>query len=83
MCPSFSLPACTLKLTIDTPPLQIPFLQARLADVLGLAANKQKISREGVGVVRDGFSLAFYNVDPSVTLSLDIARRGGRGGGKK
>ena len=45
--------------------------------VLGLPANKMKISRDGVGVVKDHFSLAFYNVSPDITLLLGTRERGG------
>ena len=45
--------------------------------VLRLPANKMKISRDGVGVVKDHFSLAFYNVSPDITLLLGTRERGG------
>ncbi len=48
-----------------------------LRQVLLLPANKMKISRDGVGVVKDHFSLAFYNVSPDVTLTLGTRERGG------
>lgn len=50
----------------------------RLADVLSLPANKQKLSRDGVGFLKDEFSLAHYNVSEDVTLILGIKERGGR-----
>ncbi|BDA49786.1 Splicing factor 3A subunit 1 [Coccomyxa sp. Obi] len=53
-------------------------IKARLADVLKLAANKQRISRDGVGVLRDENTLAFYNVGPETMLSLAVRERGGR-----
>ena len=53
-------------------------VQARLADVLKLPANKQRISRDGLGVLRDENSLAFYNVGPETMLSLAVRERGGR-----
>ena len=53
-------------------------LKARLAEVLALPVNKQKLSREGVGVLRDEQSLAHYNVSPDVQLQLGIRERGGR-----
>ena len=52
--------------------------KARLADVIGVAANKQKLAREGVGFLRDEFSLAYYNVSPDVVLALGTKTRGGR-----
>lgn len=52
--------------------------KSRLADVLDLPANKQKLNREGVGFLRDDFSLAHYNVSPEVVLTLGMKERGGR-----
>lgn len=46
--------------------------------VLGLPANRLQLSREGVGFLRDQFSLAFSNVAGDVTLQLSIRERGGR-----
>lgn len=54
------------------------FLKERLAGVLGLAANKQRLVREPCGVMKDEFSLAFYNVAPDVILQLGTKERGGR-----
>lgn len=53
-------------------------LKSRLADVLSLPRNKQQLSREHFKTLRDNQSLAYYNVLPSVELSLSIRRRGGR-----
>lgn len=53
-------------------------LKARLEGVTGLAVNKQKLNREGVGFLRDEFSLAHYNVSPDVILVLGTKERGGR-----
>ena len=50
----------------------------RLAGVLALAANKQRLTRDGVGFMRDEFSLAFYNISPDVSLVLGTKERGGR-----
>ncbi|CAD7697669.1 unnamed protein product [Ostreobium quekettii] len=52
--------------------------KARLATVLGLPANKQKLGRDGVGFLMDEFSLAHYNVSARVVLNLDVKMRGGR-----
>ena len=46
--------------------------------MLKLAANKQRISRDGVGVLRDENTLAFYNVGPETMLALAVRERGGR-----
>ncbi len=47
----------------------------RLSTVLGLAANKMKLARDGVGFLRDEFSLAHYNVDPNTVLQLGTKER--------
>ncbi len=44
--------------------------------MLGLASSRQKLSRDGVGFLRDEFSLAHYNVDPDVVLQLGAKDRG-------
>lgn len=51
-------------------------LKARLAEVIGLGANKQKLIRDDVGVMRDNLSLAHYNVLEDVQLTLGIKERG-------
>jgi splicing factor 3A subunit 1 len=56
----------------------LSWVQARLAEVLKLPANKQRISRDGVGVMRDEETLAFYNVGPETMLSLGVRERGRR-----
>lgn len=53
-------------------------LKSRLAEVLGVAANKLQLSREGVGFLKDAFSLSFYNVSSDFTLNLSVRGRGGR-----
>ncbi|CAL5220560.1 g2597 [Coccomyxa viridis] len=53
-------------------------IKARLAEVLQLPANKQRITRDGVGVLQDANSLAHYNVGPETMLSLAVRERGGR-----
>ena len=52
--------------------------KARLTGVLELPVNKQKITREGVGVMKDDNTLAHYNVGPDVQLLLDVRERAGR-----
>lgn len=53
-------------------------VKSRVADVIGLPANKQKLSRDGVGFLQDEFSLAHYNVSEDVFLTLGIKERGRR-----
>lgn len=53
-------------------------LKQRLAEVLGVPANKQHLRREVVGFLRDELTLAYYNVLPDVHLQLSLKTRGGR-----
>ncbi|KAL3138387.1 hypothetical protein ABBQ32_006189 [Trebouxia sp. C0010 RCD-2024] len=53
-------------------------LKSRLADVVGIAANKQKIGRDQLGFLRDELTLAHYNVSPDIQLTLGVKERGGR-----
>ena len=53
-------------------------LKARLATALELPAGKQKLSRDGVGFLQDGLSLAHYNVGGEVVLTLGLKERGGK-----
>lgn len=53
-------------------------LKSRLEGVTGLAVNKQKLHRDGVGFLRDELSLAHYNISPDVTLVLGTKTRGGK-----
>lgn len=86
--PTHTQPFTTRPIQVTLPParacLRAPEpthpwpLQDRLADVLGVPANKQRISREGLGFLRDELSLAHYNVTPEVQLQLGVKERGGR-----
>ena len=53
-------------------------LKSRLADVVGIAANKQKIGRDQLGFLKDELTLAHYNVSPDIQLTLGVKERGGR-----
>lgn len=53
-------------------------LKSRLEGVTGVAVNKQKLNREGVGFLRDEMTLAHYNVSPDVVLVLGTKDRGGK-----
>lgn len=54
-------------------------LKSRLADVVGIAANKQKITRDQLGFLNeDDLTLAHYNVSPEIQLTLGVKARGGR-----
>ena len=43
-----------------------------------LPANKQKLSLEGQGVLKDSLTLAFYNVSSGTEFSLQLKTRGGK-----
>eukprot|EP00854_Cymbomonas_tetramitiformis_P004671 gene4671-5719_t len=68
-------------------PVAMPSLQARVGDVknevagrLGLPSSKLRLSRCGGGFLRDGDSLAYYNLGLTERLSLSAAikTRGGK-----
>ncbi len=42
---------------------------------MDVSANKLKLSRDGVGFMRDDETLAHYNVDPEVVLQLSVKER--------
>lgn len=53
-------------------------LKATLADQTRLPANKQKLLYEPAGFLKDAHTLAFYNVAPGASLTLEVKERGGR-----
>lgn len=53
-------------------------VKAALSQSLQLAPGKQQLSRQHVGVLKNELSLAFYNIDEGVTLTLGLKERGGR-----
>ena len=67
-------------LEVDVASLQdtVGALKQRLAGVLQLPANKQQLSREGVGFLRNEPTLAHYNVGPTTQLALSTRSRGRR-----
>ena len=71
----------TLKgqlLEVDVASLQdtVGALKQRLAGVLQLPANKQQLSREGLGFLRNEPTLAHYNIGPTTQLLLSTRSRG-------
>lgn len=75
------LPCCDVMCCAGPlPALQdtVGHLKSRLEGVTGLAVNKQKLHRDGVGFLRDELSLAHYNVSPEVVLVLGTKTRGGK-----
>jgi len=53
-------------------------LKQKLADLLGMPANKQKLRAEGLGFLKDAKSLAFYNATDNLEVELGVKERGGR-----
>jgi len=56
----------------------IKTLKQKLADLLGMPANKQKLRAEGLGFLKDAKSLAFYNAIDNLEVELGVKERGGR-----
>lgn len=52
-------------------------LKSRLAEVVGIAANKQQIGRDNI-FLKNELTLAHYNVSPDIQLTLGLRERGGR-----
>jgi len=76
-CASF-IPLLLVLLLQDT----VGEFKERLSGVLGVPGNKMKLSREGMGFLKDEPSLAHYNVAPDVVLQLGLKERGrGKKGG--
>lgn len=69
-----TLPGCTSDTSCSDGADCVSFI----VQVLGVQANKLQLSREGVGFLKDAFSLSFYNVSSDFTLSLSVRGRGGR-----
>ena len=40
--------------------------------------NKQKLKAPGISILKDGNSLAYYNIRPGTAVSLGMKERGGR-----
>ncbi|KAI0563976.1 Splicing factor 3A subunit 1 SF3-A [Gracilaria domingensis] len=53
-------------------------LKSVLAKMTNLPANKQKLSMTGVGFLKDGMTLASYNVRDGAVISVEVKERGGR-----
>jgi splicing factor 3A subunit 1 len=56
----------------------IKTLKQKLADLLGMPANKQKLRAEGLGFLKDAKSLGFYNATDNLEVELGVKERGGR-----
>jgi len=53
-------------------------LKAALAQQTKLPANKQKLQFGAAGFLKDAHTLAYYNVGPGASLTLEVKERGGR-----
>ena len=67
-----------LEVEVESLMDSVGHVKSIVADVTGLPPNKQKLSRDGVGFLKDEFSLAHYNVSDDIILTLGIKERGRR-----
>lgn len=81
-CPVVEGNACLMGQVL---PVQVPSLsetvgglKEKIGAATGVAVNKVRLSRDGVGILVDGLSLGHYNVGPEVQLQLSLKERGGR-----
>lgn len=81
MCPDVSgndiLNGQTICVQIDSIKNQVQELKTRAAHQLGLATNKLRLAREGIGFLADARSLAHYNIDSDTHIQLSLKGRGG------
>mmetsp|Transcript_6612 Transcript_6612/g.16026 ORF Transcript_6612/g.16026 Transcript_6612/m.16026 type:complete len:156 (+) Transcript_6612:2-469(+) len=73
----YQLSGQTISLEV---PLQatVGALKATLAGVTKVPSNKQKLQLGGLGFLKDGKTLAFYNVRDAANLVLELKERGGK-----
>jgi len=70
---------CTGQTITFTLPLteNIGNLKTKIEHEVGMPPGKQKLQWESI-FFKDGNTLAFYNITPGMTLSLQLKERGGR-----
>ena len=69
----------TLEIAVDAFDAPLSEFKKLVKDELGgLAANKQKISAPGLGVLNDKKTFAYYNLGDGAELALALKERGGR-----
>ncbi|KAK2080512.1 hypothetical protein QBZ16_000365 [Prototheca wickerhamii] len=68
----------TLSVAVPNLGITVLALKERLVEQVKVPANKQRISADGLGFLRDELSLAHYNVPREEALTLSIKERGGR-----
>jgi len=68
-------------LSLEVPSLSetVLNLKERIHGATSAALNRLRVSRDGVGVMADGLTLAHYNVSSEVQLELGWKERGGTG----
>ncbi|KAK3235734.1 hypothetical protein CYMTET_54086, partial [Cymbomonas tetramitiformis] len=67
-----------VELTMPSVESSVQEAKAALAAKVGIAANKQKLCTASGGFLRDGDTLAYYNISPGSTVQLSMKERGGR-----
>lgn len=81
-CPAFegdaNLTGQLMEVEVNSLSDSVGELKARLAAVINTPANKLRMSREHVGFLTDGNSLAHYNIGPGVSLQLSVRGRKGK-----
>jgi splicing factor 3A subunit 1 len=50
----------------------------KLAQLVGLAANKQKLVSVNGAFMKDADTLAYYNIHAGTTITMQVKERGGR-----
>uniref|UniRef100_A0A7S1ER92 SURP motif domain-containing protein n=1 Tax=Timspurckia oligopyrenoides TaxID=708627 RepID=A0A7S1ER92_9RHOD len=58
--------------------VSVAALKSTLTKLTKLPVNKMKLQTESAGFLKDGNSLAFYNVEPNSSINLSVKERGGR-----
>eukprot|EP01097_Dermamoeba_algensis_P007019 TRINITY_DN4394_c0_g1_i1.p1 TRINITY_DN4394_c0_g1~~TRINITY_DN4394_c0_g1_i1.p1 ORF type:complete len:693 (-),score=176.67 TRINITY_DN4394_c0_g1_i1:97-2109(-) len=50
----------------------------KIQEAIGMPSSKQKLRTDDLPVLKDNFTLAYYNISPTILLSLSSKERGGR-----
>jgi len=56
----------------------IQTLKDKIKESLGMPQNKQKLKAPGISILKETYSLAYYNMRSGTTVSLGVKERGGR-----
>eukprot|EP00238_Polyblepharides_amylifera_P001020 CAMPEP_0196574326 /NCGR_PEP_ID=MMETSP1081-20130531/4064_1 /TAXON_ID=36882 /ORGANISM="Pyramimonas amylifera, Strain CCMP720" /LENGTH=200 /DNA_ID=CAMNT_0041892317 /DNA_START=24 /DNA_END=626 /DNA_ORIENTATION=+ len=68
----------TLQVEVSSVKETVLDLKNKLAALIGMPANKQKLASASGGIMRDNDTLAFYNAATGSILTLTAKERGGR-----